>query len=67
MQNFQIILPEIFIAISIMIFLILGVFAKNSYKLIYNLTFVTLILSILLVLNQQGEVTKIFQNSYIFD
>ena len=38
MENFQYILPEIFISVSIMLFLLVGVFKKNSANLIYNLS-----------------------------
>ena len=37
MENLQLIIPEIFISITIMVFLIIGVFKKNSSNLIYNL------------------------------
>ena len=67
MQIILSILPEIFLSISIMLFLIMGVFIKKSYKLIYNLTILSLTFSVLLVFNQSSEMIKIFNDSYIID
>ena len=51
----------------IMSLLMLGIFIKKSFKLIYLLTILSLIFTIALVLNQPTEVTKIFNDSYIID
>ena len=67
MQTIIYILPELFLSIAIMIYLMLGVFIKKSFKLIYLLTIFTLIFSIILVLNQPNEVIKVFNESYIID
>ena len=68
MENLELILPEIFISLSIMFLLILGVFKKNSALLIYNLTTVTLIILLALLLNlYQVSDLAIFNNSYKID
>ena len=68
MENLDLILPEIFISLSIMFLLILGVFKKNSALLIYNLTTVTLIILLALLLNlYQVSELSIFNNSYKID
>ena len=68
MENLELILPEIFISLSIMFLLILGVFKKNSAALIYNLTTVTLIILLALLLNlYQVSELSIFNNSYKID
>ena len=67
MQSIIYILPELFLSITIMTLLILGVFIKKSYKLVYLLTLLSLVFTIIFVLNQSGEVTKIFNESYIID
>jgi len=68
MENLELILPEIFISLSIMFLLILGVFKKNSSLLIYNLTTVTLIILLALLLNlYQVSDLSIFNNSYKVD
>ena len=67
MQSIIYILPELFLSIAIMTLLILGVFIKKSYKLVYLLTLLSLVFTIIFVLNQSGEATKIFNESYIID
>ena len=67
MQSIIFIFPELFLSIMIMSLLMLGIFIKKSFKLIYLLTILSLIFTIALVLNQPTEVTKIFNDSYIID
>jgi len=67
MQTIIYILPELFLSLSIMFFLMIGIFLKNSFKIISSLTILSLIFSIILVLNQPNEVIKIFNESYIID
>ena len=68
MENLDLILPEIFISIAIMLFLLIGVFKKNSFSLIYNLTTVSLfiLLAIIYNLNSISE-TSLFNESYKID
>ena len=61
------ILPELFISITIMFLLMLGVFIKKSFKLVYLISILSLAFSIALVLNQTNETIKIFNDSYIID
>ena len=67
MQTIVYILPELFLSISIMFLLMLGVFVKKSFKLVNLLTILSLIFTIALVLNQSNEIIKIFNESYIID
>ena len=67
MLNITYILPEIFLALSIMFLLMAGIFVKKSFKLVNFLTIITLIFTSVIVLNQSGEVVKIFNDSYIID
>ena len=67
MQTIIYILPELFLSFSIMIILMIGVFVKKSFKLVYLLTIGILIFTTALVLNQQNETIKIFNDSYIID
>ena len=67
MQTIIYILPELFLSISIMTLLILGVFVKKSFKIINALTILSLIFGIALIFNQPQDVIKIFNNSYIID
>ena len=67
MQTILYILPELFLSIAMMFLLMLGVFIKKSFKLVYLLTILSLIFAIALVLNQPSEIIKIFNESYIID
>ena len=67
MQTIIYILPELFLSLSIMFLLILGVFVKKSFKIIHVLTILSLIFGIILILNQPNQVVKIFNDSYIID
>ena len=67
MQTIIYILPELFLSLSIMTLLILGVFIKKSFKIINALTILSLMFGIVLVLNQPQDVIKIFNGSYIID
>ena len=67
MQTIVYILPEIFLSLAIMFLLMLGVFIKKSFKLVYLLTILSLIFAIALVLNQPNEIVKVFNESYIID
>ena len=67
-DNLNFIYPEIFISLSIMFLLLLGVFKKNSTSLIYNLSIVFLIFTLALIFNypQQSNV-NLFNDSYKID
>ena len=67
MQTLLYILPELFISISVMFLLMLGVFIKKSFKIVSSATIIILIFAIILVLKQPNEVIKVFNNSYIID
>ena len=68
MENLNLILPEIFISLVIMLFLIIGVFKKNSSSLIYNLTTISLIILLASVYNLTTvSETLLFNKSYIID
>jgi len=67
MQTIVYILPELFLSLTIMSLLMLGVFIKKSFKLVYLLTILSLIFAIALILNQPNEIVKVFNGSYIID
>ena len=68
MENFQYILPEIFISISIMLLLLVGVFKKNSASLIYNLSNISLVILLALIINLSSlDTIYLFNNSYLID
>ena len=52
MYNLNLVLPEIFISLSVMSLLILGVFKKNSSQLIFNLSLITFLIATIFVINE---------------
>ena len=68
MENLDLLLPEIFTSIVIMLFLMIGVFKKKSSSLIYNLTTISLVVLLAIVynLNSVSE-TSLFNESYKID
>ena len=67
MQSLVFIIPELFISVTIMTLLMIGVFVKNSFKLINLLVILSLIFSVVLILNQPSETVKVLNESYIID
>ena len=68
MENLDLILPEIFISIAIMFFLLIWVFKKNSSSLIYNLSTITLVVLLALIYNLNSiPETSLFNESYKID
>ena len=69
MNNINLILPEIFISLSIMFLLVLGVFKNNSSKLVYNISLLVLLFSIIITLNETYSIDRItlFNDSIVID
>ena len=68
MENLNFILPEIFISLSIMFLLVLGVFKKNSSNLIHYLSIGSLLITGVLILNNPLDINIfLFSGSYIID
>ena len=69
MVNLSFIIPEIFISLSVMFLLILGVFKKNSFELIHNLSMIVLLITGVIVFNETLDIKKIllFNGSVVID
>ena len=69
MDNLNLILPEIFISLSIMFLLILGVFKKNSSKIIFNASLMVILICAIITLNETFSINRItlFNYSVIID
>ena len=69
MDNLNLVFPEIFISLSVMFLLILGVFKKNSSQLTFNLSLVTILIVIILVINETFSINRItlFNESVVID
>ena len=67
-DNLNFIYPEIFISLSIMFLLLLGVFKKESSNSIYNLSIVFLIFTLALIFNYPPQSNvNLFNDSYKID
>ena len=69
MNNIELVFPEIFLALSIMFLLILGVFKKESSKIIQNASLLVLLITAVITFNETISVdqTVIFNSSIIID
>ena len=69
MENFNLILPEIFISLSIMFLLILGVFKKDSSKLTFNLSLFIILIVATITINETFSVSRVtlFNQSIVID
>jgi NADH-quinone oxidoreductase subunit N len=65
MENLNLILPEIFLSLSIFATLLIGVFFKNSYNIVTNITYVIIISLLLIIFNSFNESGNLFSNSFI--
>ena len=63
-SNLNIILPEIFLTLSIFSILMIGVFTKNSFNLIFNLSSLIIVITALIIFNSSNEREKIFLDSF---
>ena len=69
MANLELVFTEIFISLSIMFLLILGVFKKDSSKLIHNSSLVVLLIAAVITLNETLGIEEmfLFNGSFIID
>jgi NADH-quinone oxidoreductase subunit N len=66
-NNLNILLPEIFLTLSIFSILMLGVFLKNSFNLIFNLSSLIIVITIAIIFNRPNIEEKIFLDSFTRD
>jgi len=65
MENFNLIFPEIFLSLSIFATLLIGVFFKNSYNLVTNITYLIIVSLLLIIFNSFSESGNLFSNSFV--
>jgi NADH-quinone oxidoreductase subunit N len=65
MENFNLILPEVFLSLSIFTTLLIGVFFKNSYNLVTNITYLIIISLLLMIFNSFNDSGNLFSNSFV--
>ena len=65
MSNLELVFPEIFLSLSIMFLLILGVFKKDSSKLVQNISLIVLLITAVITFNEtiSNEKTLLFNGS----
>ena len=66
-NNLNILLPEIFLSLSVFSILMIGVFIKNSFNLIFNLTSIIIVVTISIILTSSSNKEKIFLDSFTRD
>ena len=69
MENLNLVLPEIFISLSIMFLLVLGVFKKDSSKITFNISLLVLLIVSIITLNETFSINRVtlFNNSVVID
>ena len=69
MNNLNLVLPEIFISISIMFLLVLGVFKKDSSKLVFNISLIVLFITLIITFNETFAINRktLFNDSVVID
>ena len=69
MTNLELVFPEIFLSLSIMFLLILGVFKKNSSELVQNISLIVLLIAAVITFNETLGIneTLLFNGSVIID
>ena len=69
MENLNLVLPEIFISLSIMFLLILGVFKKDSSNLILNFSLIILLITAGIIFNETINIENklLFNENVVID
>ena len=69
MENLNLVFPEIFISLSVMFLLILGVFKKDSSKIIFNLSLFAILITTTITINETFSITRetLFNESVVID
>ncbi|MDC0921517.1 NADH-quinone oxidoreductase subunit NuoN [Candidatus Pelagibacter sp.] len=69
MENLNLVLPEIFISLSIMFLLVLGVFKKDSSKITFNISLLVLLITTIITLNETFSIDRVtlFNSSVVID
>ena len=59
MENLNLVLPEIFISLSIMFLLVLGVFKNDSSKITFNISLLVLLIASIITFNERSEERRV--------
>ena len=69
MENLNLVLPEIFLSLSIMFLLVFGVFKNDSSKITFNISLFVLLITAIITLNETFSIDRktLFNNSVVID
>ncbi|MAV57062.1 MAG: NADH-quinone oxidoreductase subunit NuoN [Pelagibacteraceae bacterium TMED247] len=67
MNILNFLIPEIILSISIFSFLMIGVFLKNSFEIIYKASIILIFIILLVIITGENETSKIFNESFVVD
>ena len=68
MENLNLIIPELFLTTSIMALLMIGVFYKDSFNIIFRLSMIILLATLILTFTHSLNISaELFNNSYKID
>ena len=67
MENINLIYPELFIALSLLVLLMVGVFNKDSFNIVSKFTSLALLVSIPMIYINDNVSAKLFGNNYLID
>ena len=67
MSNLNFIIPELFLTSSILLFVLIGVFIKNSFEIIYRLSQFIIFFLLIIIFSNTDEYSKIFNESISID
>ena len=59
--------PEIFLSLSIFTILMLGVFIKKSFNIVFNLSSLIIIITVIIIISNPSKEVKIFLDSFTRD
>ena len=66
-NNLNVMFPEIFLSLSIFLILLIGVYIKKSFNLIFNVSSLIIIVTITIILTSPNTEEKIFLDSFTRD
>tara|TARA_Y100001970_G_scaffold148345_1_gene182093 strand:- start:10334 stop:11746 length:1413 start_codon:yes stop_codon:yes gene_type:complete len=67
MFDLKLLIPELFLSVSIFSLLMLGVFLKNSFEIIYRLSIFVIFLILLIILSGENDTIRVLNDSFVID
>ena len=67
MFDLKLLIPELFLSASIFSLLMLGVFLKNSFEIIYRLSIFVIFLILLIILSGENDTIRVLNDSFVID